>query len=317
MSTEIHEYAIKRILSAVPTMLLVSAIIFVLVRMVPGGPVVMMLGADADPQQIQTVREAMGLNDPIYVQYVEYIWDVVQLDFGRSYVTGQPVTAAIAQRLPTTLTLAFAGFVVALTIAIPAGTISSLRKDTSADYAALTFGLLGVSIPNFWLGIFLLLVFGVTFNLFPVAGYVSVFERPIQGLHYLVLPGITLGTAMAAIVTRMLRSEMLEEIGKEYLDAIRMKGVTDGVVLKHALKNAFIPVITVIGMQFGYLLGGAIVIETVFTIPGMGRLLLSAIENRDYIMIQGIVVSLVGFFILVNMLVDVAYFYLNPKLRDA
>lgn len=317
MPTDITEYAVKRLLSSIPTMVLVSVIIFVLVRMVPGGPVVMMLGADADPAQIEAVRQSMGLNDPIYIQYLEYVWDILHLDFGRSYVTDQSVTEAIAQRLPTTLSLSFSGFVVALLVALPAGTISALKKDTVADYGALTFGLLGVSIPNFWLGLFLLLVFGVTYDLFPVTGFVSVFDDPVEGIQYLVLPGITLGTAMAAIVTRMLRSEMLEEVGKEYLDAIRMKGVTDGVVLKHALKNAFIPVLTVIGMQFGYLLGGAVVIETVFTIPGMGRLLLTAIESRDYVMIQGVIISLVGFFVLVNLVVDIMYFYLNPKLRDA
>ena len=316
MSTNLKEYAVRRALSAIPVVLLVSFIIFGLVRMVPGGPVISMLGADADPEQIKQVREAMGLNDPIYVQYAEYMWDVIHLDFGQSYMTNQAVLEAIVGRLPTTLTLAFAGFVVALAIAIPAGTISALRKDTKSDYAALTFGLLGVSIPNFWLGLFLLLVFGVQLDLFPVTGYISPFNKPLEGLRYLVLPGITLGTAMAAIVTRMLRSEMLEEIDKEYLNALRMKGLTDTTVLRHALKNAFIPVITVIGMQFGYLLGGAIVIETVFSIPGMGRLLLTAINSRDYIRVQGIVISLVGFFILVNLVVDVTYFHLNPKLRD-
>lgn len=316
MTTKVHEYAIRRILSAIPVLVLVSFIIFALVRMVPGGPVVTMLGADANPEQLEQVREAMGLNDPLHIQYLEYMWDVLRLDLGRSYMTDQAVTDAIAQRLPTTITVALAGFTVALSIAIPAGTISALKKDTSADYAALTFGLLGVSIPNFWLGLFLLLVFGVSFNIFPVAGYVSPFEDPMRGIYYLVLPGITLGTAMAAIVTRMLRSEMLEERGKDYLDALRMKGVSNTTVMRHWLKNAFIPVITVIGMQFGYLLGGAIVIEIVFSIPGMGRLLLTAIQSRDYIMVQGVVISLVGFFILVNLVVDIAYFYLNPQLRE-
>lgn len=317
MATDFRVYVARRLLSAIPVVLLVSMIIFGLVRMVPGGPVQTMLGADADPQQVQQIREAMGLNDPIYVQYVEYLWDALHLDFGRSYLTDQPVTAAVAQRLPTTLTVAFSGFVVALLVAIPAGTISALNKDGPADYGGLAFGLLGLSIPNFWLGLFLLLVFSLHLGLFPVTGYVSPFEDPLEGIRYMVLPGVTLGTAMAAIITRMLRSELLEEIGKEYLDALRMKGLSELAVLRHALKNAFIPVLTVIGMQFGYLLGGAIVIEQVFSIPGMGRLLLNAINGRDYIMVQGVVISLVMFFILVNLTVDLLYFYLNPKLRDA
>jgi peptide/nickel transport system permease protein len=315
--TNLYEYAVRRILSAIPVLLLVSFIIFALVRMVPGGPAVTMLGADADPAQLERVREAMGLNDPLHIQYLEYLWDVVHLDFGRSQMTDQAVVDAIVQRLPTTITVALAGFAVALTVAIPAGTISAMKKDTPADYAALTFGLLGVSIPNFWLGLILLLVFGVQLSIFPVAGYVSPFQDPVAGLRYLVLPGITLGTAMAAIITRMLRSELLEEGGKDYLNALRMKGVSSTTVLRHWLKNAFIPVITVIGMQFGYLLGGTIVIEIVFSIPGMGRLLLTAIQSRDYIMVQGVVISLVGFFVLVNLAVDIAYFHLNPKLRES
>lgn len=317
MPTDFRVFVARRLLSAIPVVVLVSMIIFALVRMVPGGPVQMMLGADADPEQVRLIRESMGLNEPLHIQYAEYAWDLLHLDFGRSYLTEQPVTAAIAQRLPTTLTVAFAGFAVALTVALPAGTLSALNKDGIIDYGGLTFGLLGLSIPNFWLGLVLLMVFSLHFGLFPVTGYVSPFEDPVEGIRFLVLPGVTLGTAMAAIITRMLRSELLEEIGKDYLDALRMKGLSEFAVLRHALKNAFIPVLTVIGMQFGYLLGGAIVIEQVFSIPGMGRLLLNAINGRDYIMVQGVVISLVTFFILVNLIVDLLYFYLNPKLRDA
>lgn len=317
MSTNVTEYAARRVLSAIPVVLLVSAIVFVLVRLVPGGPVQTMLGADAGPEQVEAVRRQLGLHRPIWEQYVTYMAGAIQGDFGYSYVDDRSVSAAIAGRLPTTLAVAFSGFVVAVLVALPAGTLSALNKDTGADYLALTFGLLGVSIPNFWLGLFLLLIFGVHLEWFPVAGYVSPFADPVAGVRYLVLPGITLGTAMAAIITRMLRSEMLEELGKEYLLALKMKGVSEATTLRHALKNALIPVITVMGMQFGYLLGGSIVIEVVFSIPGMGRLLLNAIHARDYIMVQGIVIALVSFFVLVNLVVDVTYFYLNPKLRDS
>lgn len=314
--TQVHEYAVKRALSAIPVLLIVSFTIVALIRMVPGDPAVVMLGTDADPEQLAALRESMGLNQPLYIQYLEYMAGVVRGDLGYSYMSGRDVTAAIIQRLPITISLALGGFVVSLSIAIPAGTISALKQDTPSDYTALLFGLLGVSIPNFWLGIMLLMVFAVRFGMFPVTGYVAPWEEPFNGLRYLVLPSITLGTAMAAIVTRMLRSEMLEEIRMEYPNALRMKGVGNMTVLRHVMKNAFIPVLTVIGLQVGYLLGGTIVIEEVFSIPGMGRLLLDAIESRDYMMLQGVVLVYTAMFIAVNAIVDIAYFYLDPKLQD-
>jgi peptide/nickel transport system permease protein len=317
MVTTLREYTIKRLLWAVPVLTLVSFIVFSLVRMVPGGPAITMLGADASSEAIEAVRQELGLNKPLLEQYLDYMAGVLQGDLGRSYVNDQSVTAAIISRLPTTVFVTLAGFVVALLVAVPAGTISAVKRGTPWDSIGLTFGLLGVSIPNFWLGIVLLLVFGVNVDWLPVTGYVSPLDDPVDGLRYLLLPGITLGTAMAAIVTRMLRSELLEELRQDYLDAIRMKGVSETRVLSHAMKNAFIPVVTVMGMQFGYLLGGSIVIEVVFSIPGMGRLLINSINSRDYIMLQGIVLVYTTLFVLVNLGVDLTYFYLNPKLRDA
>lgn len=310
-----HEYAAKRLLWTVPVLVLVTFIVFGLVRLVPGGPAVVMLGADANPEQLEAVRAELGLNEPVYVQYVEYVGGILRGDLGRSYVNNQEVSAAIASRLPTTLFVTLAGFVVSLSVAIPAGTVSAVKRGTAWDGVGLTFGLLGVSVPNFWLGIVLLLTFGVTYDLLPVAGYVSPLEDPVEGVRYLILPGITLGTAMAAIVTRMLRSELLEELQQDYLNAIRMKGVSETRTLVHAMKNAFIPVVTVIGMQFGYLLGGSIIIEVVFSIPGMGRLLVNAITSRDYITLQGIVLVYTTLFVVVNLVVDLTYFYLNPRLR--
>jgi peptide/nickel transport system permease protein len=315
MTTTLRGYALKRLFWAVPVLLLVSFIVFGLVRLVPGGPAVVMLGADASTEQLAAVRAELGLNRPVYVQYVDYLTDVLRGDFGRSYVDNRRVTAAIASRLPTTLFVTLAGFVVSLAVAVPAGTLSAVNRGTAWDGVGLTFGLLGVSIPNFWLGIVLLLAVGVPVDFIPVAGYVSPLEAPLEGLRYLLLPGLTLGTAMAAVVTRMLRSELLEELQRDYLDAIRMKGVSEARTLRHAMKNAFIPVVTVIGMQFGYLLGGSIIIEVVFSIPGMGRLLVNAITSRDYIMLQGIVLVYTTFFVVVNLVVDLTYFQLNPRLR--
>lgn len=316
MASSVVEYAVKRLLWAVPVLLLVTFIVFALVRMVPGGPAITMLGADAEAAQIAAVRAELGLDKPLPVQYVDYMAGVLQGDLGRSYVDNQAVSEAIVQRLPTTLFVTFAGFVVSMLVAVPAGTISAVKRGTPWDTGGLTFGLLGVSIPNFWLGIVLLLLFGVHLDWLPVAGYVSPLEDPVAGLRYLLLPGITLGTALAAVVTRMLRSELLEELRQDYLNAIRMKGVSETRVLTHAMKNAFIPVVTVIGMQFGYLLGGSIIVEMVFSIPGMGRLLINAITSRDYIMLQGIILVYTTFFVMVNLTVDMTYFYLNPRLRD-
>lgn len=316
MSTSLPEYAARRLLSAIPVLLLVSFIVFGLVRLVPGDPAVIMLGADANPEQLEAVREAMGLDEPFLEQYVQYMSDVLTGNLGTSPVDDRTVMGALQDRLPRTLWVTLAGFIVSIAVAVPAGTISALRRGTIWDSAGLTFGLLGVSIPNFWLGIILLIVFGVYLNIFPVTGYVSPLEDPIQGIKFLVLPGITLGTSMAAIVTRMLRSELLEEIDRDYLDAIRMKGVSELRVLGHAMKNAFIPVVTVIGLQFGYLLGGSVIIEEVFSIPGMGRLLVNRINSRDYIMVQGLVLVYTTFFVLVNLGVDITYYYLNPRLRD-
>ncbi|MBP1986161.1 ABC transporter permease [Halolamina salifodinae] len=315
MVSRLQAFLVRRLLWALPVLALVSVVVFGLIRLVPGDPAIVMLGADADPARLAAVREEMGLNDPIYVQYVDYITDAIRGDLGRSYVDDQAVSAAIASRLPRTLFLTLAGFFVSLSIAIPAGLLSATNRGKALDGVGLTFGLLGVSIPNFWLGIVLLIAFGVNLGWLPVAGYASPLEDPVAGIRYLLLPGITLGTAMAAVVTRMLRSELLEELRREYLDAVRMKGVSDLRVLGHATKNAFIPVVTVIGMQFGYLLGGSVVVEQVFTIPGMGQLLIGAIRSRDYITLQGVVLVYTTFFVVVNVVVDAAYFYLNPKLR--
>jgi peptide/nickel transport system permease protein len=316
MSTRLHTYLLSRLFWAVPVMVLVSLTVFGLVRLVPGGPAVTMLGADASPERLAAVRAAMGLDRPLYVQYATWLADLVRFDFGRSYVTDQPVAAAIARRLPVTLAMALSATVVAVAIALPAGVVGAVRHDTVWDHAALAFGLLGVSIPNFWLGLVLVLVFGVHLGWVPVVGYVSPLEEPVAGLRSLVLPAVTLGTAVAAVVTRMLRSELLEELGSDYLDAIRMKGTSELTVVRHATTNALVPVITVVGMQFGYLLGGSIVVEEVFSIPGLGRLLVSAIGSRDYLMLQGIVVVYTTLFVGVNLVVDVCYFALNPRVGD-
>lgn len=316
MADRIHEYVVKRLLSAVPVLLIVSFVVVFLIRLIPGGPAIAMLGPSAEPEQIQAVREAMNLDDPLVVQYLNYMIGVVQLDFGTSFVTDRSVRSAILQRFPTTLSVAFGGLVVSLLVAVPAGTIGAVKQDTGYDYAALFFGLVGISIPSFWLGILLIMAFSIYLGWFPVVGYVSPFDAPLKGLRYLVLPSIAIGTAMAAVTTRMLRSSMLDEIRLEYVDAHRMKGLSEVRAVGHAMRNAFIPVITVIGLQMGYLLGGTVVIEEVFTIPGLGRLLVSSIHSRDYIMVQGILLFYTTVFIVVNIVVDVTYQYFNPRITE-
>ncbi len=290
------------------TVLLISSIVFVIVRVIPGDPARVIAGLDADPADVETIRRSLGMDVPLFRQYGQWLIDVARLDFGRSFISDRPVTGLIFERFPVTLVLGLSGLLVALLIALPLGVLSAVHRFTVWDYAGMVFSQAGMAVPSFWLGILLLLIFSVKIRLFPFFGAGSI--------GHFVLPALSLGIARAAVLLRLTRSSMIDELGKEYIVTARSKGLTPAMVkYKHALKNALLPVITIAGIQLGYMLGGAIIIEQVFSLPGLGRLFLSAVYQRDFPLIQGGVVFVAVVFSLVNFAVDILYSVVNPKIR--
>ncbi len=292
----------------VPVMLAVSVIVFGILHIAPGDPATMLAGEDARPEDVAAIRAKYGLDQPLYVQYGVWLANAVQGDLGRSIVTRRPVIQEIMARLPSTVELAIAALLLAMVVGVVVGVISATRQYSLIDHASMLVALLGVSAPVFWLGLMLILFFSVELRWFPTGGGGS--------LQALVLPAITLGSASMAIIARMTRSSMLEVIRQDYVRTARAKGLVEQVVvLRHALKNALIPVVTVVGLQFGYLLGGAVVTETVFSRPGLGRLLVTSILSRDFPVVQGTLMLLAVSFVLVNLLVDITYGMLDPRIR--
>jgi len=298
----------RRLVTLVPTVLGVVTLVFLLVHLVPGDPVDVMLGETANPADKAALRAELGLDRPLAEQYLGYLAGVARGDLGRSILYRRPVAELLAARIPATLELSAAALAVALILAVPLGVAAARRKDTAVDRGSLVASLLGVSIPNFWLGPLLVLAFSVHLRWFPVSGR--------AGWASLVLPAVTLGTALAAMLTRMLRSSLVEVLGAEYLTAARARGVGEGRVLwVHALRNALLPVITVLGLQMGSLLSGAVVTEAVFSWPGLGTLLLQAIHGRDYPLVQGCVLVISLGYVGVNLLADWAYRWADPRVR--
>jgi peptide/nickel transport system permease protein len=292
----------------IPTVLGAVTLVFFFLHMIPGDPVELMLGETAQQADKDQLREDLGLNLPVHIQYRQFITGVFRGHLGESYFYRRPVTQVIAERVPATVELALAAFMVAGLIAIPLGVVAALREGTAVDNASVFFSLLGVSIPNFWLGPLLIILFSIQLGWFPVSGR--------GGVGSLVLPAITLGTALAAILSRMTRASLLERLGEDYLTVARAKGLPEWkVILKHALRNALIPVITVMGLQFGALLSGAIITENVFSWPGIGTLLINAIEARDYPLVQGCVLFITLSYVLVNLLTDLLYGWVDPRIR--
>ncbi|MCP4627917.1 MAG: ABC transporter permease [bacterium] len=290
------------------TVLLISTIVFLVIRVIPGDPALVIAGIDASQSDIDAIRAKLGTDEPILSQYFNWIWDVMRFDFGESMISGQPVIRLILERFPLTLSLALMGIVISIIIAIPLGVISAVKRWSFWDYLGMIFSQVGMAIPSFWLAILLLLLFSVKFRIFPLFGSGT--------LMHLILPAISLGIARAAVLLRLTRASMAEELSKEYVVAARSKGLTERMVLyKHALKNALLPVITIGGIQLGYMLGGAIIIEQVFSLPGLGRLFLFGVYQRDFPLIQGGVVFVAFIFSLINFLVDMVYSVLNPKIR--
>ncbi len=309
-------YVIKRVLLLVPILFGVSVISFSLIHFVPGGPVEAALGTQATPELIETRRKQYGLNRPIYVQYIDWLTSALQGDFGESIRTQRDVSAAIATSLKPTFWVALSASVVSVLIGIPTGIVSAADHYSAKDYAATFFAFLGLSIPNFFLGLILILVVGLYMGLFPTSGFVDPLQDPVDGVRHLVLPAITLGTASSAVVMRMMRSSLLEVFSEEYIRTARAKGLTRRLVTnKHAVKNALIPTVTVIGLNFGYLLGGVVIVEQIFAIPGLGRLTLTAIFQREYRVIQASLLLIAFMFAVVNLLTDLVYAYLDPRIK--
>ncbi len=306
------KYILKRIFLVFFVVIGVTIVTFSTMHFAPGDPAeviaVARYGDDLTQEQIDWVRVTEGFDSPVYIQYLKWIKHVSRLDLGRSLVTSHDILEEITIRLPATFKLAVSSLVISLCIAIPAGIISAVRKNTIIDHLCMSAALLGVSIPNFWLGLLLIWLFSLTLHLFPSYGY--------GGCEHLVLPAITLGTSMAAITTRLTRSSMLDVLNQEYIVTAKAKGLDEKtIILRHALKNAMLPVITFAGLQLGFLLGGAVIVETIFAWPGIGKLLVDSIYARDFAMVQGCVLFIAVLFAFTNLIVDITYAFLDPRIR--
>lgn len=308
----------RRVLIAIPTLFLVSLFVFALQRALPGDPFLVIAGEERDPEVIARLREIYRMDDPIVVQFFAWLGQVIQGDFGRSLRTGEPVLTLILQKLPVTIQLATASIIVALVIGLPAGIIAARRKGTIVDYSASALALSGLSIPNFWLGIMLILVVAVHLKWLPASGFESIFVDPKAAIERLIMPAFVLGGGLSAFIMRHTRSAMLEVLRSDYVRTARAKGLDEQTVVnRHALRNALIPIITLSTLLFGELLAGAVLTEQVFTIPGFGKLIVDAVFNRDYGVVQGVVLCTALGFILMNLLADVLYILANPRLRNA
>ena len=309
------QYIIRRVLIMFPVALLVTVFLFVLIRRTPGDPVLVRLGEEATPENRAALRAELGLDQPIYVQYAKWLSRVVRGDFGRSIRNNQPVAEAIKERLPATLELGMAAFVYSVALAIPLGALAALYRRGPTGVLASTFAFVGISQPNFFLGLLLILLFSLTLGWLPPGQYVPFVEDPVENLKRLILPALTLGTAGAAINMRLIRSSLLDTILQDYIRTARAKGLPERVVfLRHALRNALIPVVTLVGLQVGALWEGAFVTETIFAWPGVGRLAINSIGGRDYPVVQAVVLLAAFSFMISGLLVDIAYTYLDPRI---
>ena len=308
----------RRLLLALLALFGVVVLVFVLVRLIPGDVVTNLVGLDArpTPEQLANLRRLFGLDQPIHVQFGIWFGALITGDLGQSLRTGRPIADDLMLRLPVTLELAVLALAVALLIAIPLGVIAATKRGQFADYAASLFALIGLAAPNFWLAILFILFFSLQLRLLPSGGYVLLSENPLENLRHMVLPSVALGLSLAAATTRITRSSLLEVLSLDYVRTARAKGLSERIVIyRPALKNALIPVATVIGLQVGTLLGGAIIIEEIFGLPGIGRFALEGINLRDYPVVQGAVLVVAGAFVLVNVLVDVLYALIDPRVR--
>lgn len=311
-------FLLRRSVSTLAGILALSIVVFTLIRLVPGDAVTMWLGQEGSmsPEVQQTLRKMFGLSDPPLVQYGQWLADLLQGNLGYSFRSRQAVVPQITQALPVTIELAVLSMLVSLLVALPLGILSATRRNTPLDFVARVFGLIGLSMPNFWIGVLLILVSSTVFNWLPSLIFVSFFKDPVENLKQMAMPSIALALPLMGVVMRMTRSAMLEVLNQDYMRTARAKGLAEATVLtRHALRNAMIPIVTVIGIQLGRLLGGAVIIEQIFGLPGIGSLLISAITERDYPMVQGTVLLVGTLFILVQFLVDLSYAYIDPQIR--
>jgi peptide/nickel transport system permease protein len=309
-------YVLKRLGQTAITLLGVSVLVFLLVHLVPGDPIRAALGTRFTEEAYEQLLQRSGLDQPLVVQYFTWLGSALTGDLGVSFRSGRPVTSTVLERLPATLTLGFAALVVALVIALPLGIVSAIRRGRIADHAATVTSQVGISIPDFWMAILFILLFSLTLGWLPPSGFVSPLENPLVALQHLALPAISIGVVSGSILTRFVRSSMLEALNNDYTDTARSKGLRERRVINHhVLKNALIPVVTVTGLQLAFLLGGVIIIEVIFAWPGLGQLAIIAVESRDYPVLQGTVLVMALIFLLVNLFVDLLYAWLDPRIK--
>ncbi len=300
----------------IPVLFLVSLVVFMILHLTPGNPAVAMLGEEATPESVAALTHELGLDQPLPVQYVIWVSHVLRGDLGNSIQTHQPVLSAIMERVPVTFEMTLFAIIISLVIAIPTGVISATRRNSASDLVTTTVALFGISMPSFFLAILLIFVFSLHLGWFPPIGYTPITEDPVANLQGMVLPSLTLGAAAAAVVSRQTRSSLLEVLGQDYIRTARAKGLGDRwVIYGHALKNALIPVATIVGLQVGALLGGAVITETIFALPGIGRLVVNSIFEKDFPLVQGSVLFIALVYLFVNLAVDVLYAYLDPRIR--
>jgi peptide/nickel transport system permease protein len=309
-------FILLRLLALIPLLLIVSLLVFSLVLLIPGDPAYLLAGEDATPEEVDAIREEMGLNQPLLVRYLNWLGAVLQGDLGTSLFSDQPVRDVILERLPVTVSLAVSAILIALCISIPAGIIAGTRPGQVLDRAVTVGASVGIALPNFWLGLMLVLMLAIWNPWFPATGYMPITENPMGWWQHMLLPAFTLGLSAAAILTRQLRGAMIEVMALDYVRTARAKGLPyRTVVTKHALKNAAIPMVTILGLQINGLLGGTVIVEQIFGMPGIGQLAVASVFTRDLPMIQGVVIMAVFVAVLVNLVVDISYGYFNPKVR--
>jgi len=310
------EFLTKRAAISIATLFVISLIVFTGVRLIPGDPARVMGGTDADPAGLEEIREKYGLKDPIVLQYLRWIGLALRGDLGESIRTREPVVKTVARKLPITIELAWLSVLIAVGIAIPAGVFSATRRNTLWDLLANGVSLCGLSIPSFWLGIMLILFLSVRLGWLPASGFVPLWEDPIGNVTRMIMPAFVLGTGLAAVLMRQTRNSMIEVLSADYIRTARSKGLTGrAVVFRHAIRNGLIPVVTILGLQMGALMSGAVVTEQIFVVPGFGRLIVEAVFTRDYPLVQGVVLITASAYVFINLLVDLSYSLLNPRIR--